>query len=196
MRRTAIAVLALTLAAWACGGSDGEGSTTTAGTAATTTTAATAAPTTTEASTTTQDATAARVAAAQELEGDYQGEWNNTKFGSTGAIEVSFEVDADAAFGLLTIDLGGNVFGASDPDAFVFEIDLTREGPYEGTSDLFGEFMVEVSEDGTVTLTAPEVPGLGGLPLVVEGSAVDGGFEGTYSIEGLADGTWSAAPAG
>lgn len=193
MRRTAMTVLVLVLVAGACGGGDGEDTTTTAGTVATTTTAAAATTTTAAESTTTQDATAARIAAAQELEGDYAGEWNNTTFLTTGSIEVSFEVNADAAFGLLTIDLGGNVFGASDPDPFLFEIDLTQEGPYEGTSDLFGEFTVEVAEDGTVTLTAPNVPGLN-LPLEIEGTSVDGVFEGTYTIEGLADGTWTAAP--
>lgn len=194
MKRPAMTVLVLVLATWACGGGDGEDTTTTAGTV-TTTTAAAATTTTAAETTTTQDATAARIAAAQELEGDYQGEWHNTTFDSTGSIEVSFEVNADAAFGLLTIDLGGNVFGASDPDPFLFEIDLTQEGPYEGTSDLFGEFTVEVAQDGTVKLTAPNVPGLL-LPLEIEGSSVDGVFEGTYTIEGLADGTWTAAPTG
>jgi len=195
MKRITPAIAALALVAWACGGSGGDSSTTTAGTSATTTTAAAVTTTAAAGTTTTEDAAAARVAAAQALEGDYGGDWNNTTFNSTGSIEASLTVNAEAAFALLTIDLGGNVFGASDPDPFLIEIDLTQEGPYEGTSDLLGDYTVEVDDAGHVTITAPDVPGLG-LPMTIDGDAVDGGFAGTYSIEGLAEGTWSMAVGG
>lgn len=163
-------------------------------TGTTTTTAAPAVTTTSGATTTTGDAAvAARVAAAQELAGDYTGEWHNLTFGSTGSIEAGLVVDEAAATAALTLDLGGNVFGATDPDAFTVEFDLTSDGPYAGSNDIFGDFTVAVT-DGHVTLTAPDVPGLN-LEVIIEADIVDGVVTGTYDIPGLANGEFTAARA-
>lgn len=194
MRRFTVVAAVLALVAAACG--DDHADTTTAIATATTTSAGTttttAATSTTAgaATTTTEGATAARVAAAQELEGEYEGDWNNTTFNTTGSIEASFVVDAEAGFALLTVDLGGSVFGSPDPAPFIIEFDLTQEGPFEGTNALFGDYVVEVGADGHVTITAAELPNLG-LEMIVEGGPSAGGFEGTYTIEGLAVGTWA-----
>jgi hypothetical protein len=193
MRRVALCIV-LALMAVACGddSSTTGGPTTTA--ASTTTTAApgtTAAPATTAAPTTTADAVAARVAAAAALAGVYTGEWHNNTFGSTGAIDAALTVDEAAATAELTVDLGGNVFGASDPDPFTVAFDLSAGGPYAGSNDLLGEFTVEVEADGHVVITAPAVPGLG-LEVIMEADIADGVVTGTYDIPGLAEGVFDA----
>lgn len=164
---------------------------TTAAPAATTTT--TAAPATT---TTAPPATgsAAFIAAAIAYVGSYEGEWNNTTFGSSGSIEVTIvEANTEAGFVLVQIDLGGNVFGAADPDPFTLEIFTNGPDDLEsGFTSFLSASSFEIDENGMFTLTA-DAQGLG-LPIVIQGGVVDGGFAGTYTIEGLAEGTWSAAP--
>ena len=191
MRRFALLAL-FVLTAAACGDDDAATTTTAA---ATTTTAAV---TTTAATTTTVDAAAERVAAAQGYAGTYAGEWTNTTFGSSGAVEVVFGVAAATATASLSLDLGGSVFGGGDPDPVVVDFDLTAGGPYAGTSDLFGDFTVEVDADGHLVMTAPAVPGLGGMTMVTEGDFTADGFAATYLITNpagstFAEGTMEAA---
>jgi len=197
MKRIAPIALVLAMVAVACG--DDDATTTTA--AATTTTAA--ATTTTAAGTTTteDDGTAARVAAAQELEGDYEGEWHNTTFNSMGPVEASIAVDPAAASATLTLDLGGNVFGFPDPDPLTVVIDLSEEGPYEFTTDLFGDAELSVGEDGVFTFTAFSIDQLTGASLEVEGTVSAAGWDLVYTILNpagsvFAEGTLEAAPAG
>jgi len=77
--------------------------------------------------------------------GTYAGDWNTTTFGSTGPIEMEFSVDGEAAFALVTLDLGGNVFGAADPVPVVFEIDLATEEWLGGGQELLGETELTVT---------------------------------------------------
>jgi hypothetical protein len=193
MRRVHVVILVLMLAVVACGDDDAASTT-----AVTTTAAAT---TTTGAPATTVDAVAARVAAAQAYAGSYSGEWNNTTFGSSGSVEVVFTVDAAAATASLVLDLGGSVFGSGDPDPVEVEFDLTADGPYAGTSDLFGDFTVAVDGDGHLVMTAPSVPGLTGMKMVTEGDFTADGFAATYVIthpagSTFAEGTMTAQRAG
>ena len=191
-------MFAMALVVAACGDDD-SGTTTAAPTSAAPTTAApttaapiTAAPTTasptTTAPPTTADPAAERVAAAAAFAGVYTGEWQNTTFGSIGETNITVEVNEDAKFVLITIDLDGNVFGGANPDPFVIELDLVEEPPYMFTTDLMGEATLEIDEAGNVTLEAPSVPGLGGLPLMVEGSM---GSEITYTIGDGAGGVFA-----
>jgi hypothetical protein len=101
-------------------------------------------------------------------------------------------VDAATAVGTLTLDLGGNVFGATDPAPLVADFDLSEEGPYGGTNDVFGDFTIEVDAAGHLTLTAPAVPGVGDRTMTIEGDFTNDGFTGTYTIVGLAEGTFAA----
>lgn len=192
---TFIALLALALAACAGGGSSGT-TTTTSGSS---TTGSTEATTTTAATTTTEDASAARIAAAQQFEGRFEGEWRNTTFGSTGPAVAEVVVDAAAKVATFTLDLGGNVFGASDPDPVVTDLDLTTDGPWEGTNDLLGDYTIMIDTEGHLTLTAPSVPGLG-MEMVVEGDLDPDGFQLTYTISNaggvFAEGVVDVAPAG
>lgn len=206
MRRAATILLGMSLLVAACGDDDAE-PTATAGTAAATATSAAAEATTapTVAATTTTAAaaettpaltgSAAVIAAAADYLGEYEGEWNNTTFGSSGAMFVTvLEVNTGAGFILVRIDLDGNVFGAADPDPFVIEISTAGEDLHVGYSEFMGVSSLEIDEAGNFSSVA-EPPGLG-LPLESEGSVTETGFAGTYNIPGLAEGTWSVDAVG
>ena len=188
-----IPVVALVLAS--CG-DDKKSDSTTADTAAADTSVADTTPA--EQPTTTvvvvEDPVAARVATAQEIAGTYTGEWHNTTFASNGSIDATFTVDATTATATLTMDLGGNVFGAPDPQPLTAEFDLNGEGPYTGTNDVFGDFTVSYS-DGHLSFEAAAVPGVGGKKMTLDGDFADGGFTGTYTIVDLAEGTFEATRA-
>ncbi|MBI4884034.1 MAG: hypothetical protein HY826_08270 [Actinobacteria bacterium] len=195
MKIRVLFVLAVTMVVASCSDDkSGTDDSTPDSVAPTTTVApATVAPTTGAPTTTTPDPVALRVAVAEEIAGTYVGEWSNTTFGSTGSIDAQFSVDAANATASLTMDLGGNVFGASNPDPFVAEFDLNEAGPYAGTNAVFGEFTVTLDEAFHLKLTAVAVPGVGGKQMIVEGDFADGAFSGTYEIVGLAVGTFEAA---
>lgn len=179
MKRSAL-MTAVLLLAGACGGSGaGDTTTTTAATTTTTTTSTTIADTTTTGA---DDGTAGRVAAAGELAGSYEGEWNNITFGSSGSAEATIEVDGTLA--IVTLVLGGNVFGVGSPDPIVFEFDLTEPPPYETTSGLFGEATVEIDGGGGLGFTAASIDSLGGMSLAVVGTVDADGFDITYTIFG------------
>ena len=199
-------LLGLSLLVAACGDDDSQ-STDTSGTDATTATSAvaeaTSAPTVAETTTTAAAATttaaltgpAALIAAAADYVGEYEGEWNNTTFGSSGAMFVSvLEVNTEAGFILIETDLDGNVFGAADPDPFVIEISIDGDNLHVGFSEFMGASTFEIDEAGNF-MASSEPPGLG-LPLETEGFVTETGFGGTYTIPGLAEGTWSVEAVG
>jgi len=190
MRRLGPIVLTLMLLAAGCG--DDDTASTTSGAAATTTTGAATTTTAAPATTTSagEDPTAERVAAAQELEGDYEGEWNNTTFDSTGPVTASIAVDPDAALATFTLDLGGNVFGAADPDPFTVEIDLSQEGPYQFTTELMGDGQFTLA-DGIVFFTAFSIDQLTGASMEVDGTVNSSGWDLFYKILNPAGSTFA-----
>lgn len=153
------------------------------------------APATTEpAPATTQEATTTvpeQVAAAELLVGNYQGQWENTTFGSVGSMQAEFTVDAAAQTATLTLDIGGTAFGSPDPAPLTTVIDLTASGPIAGTDAFFGDFTIEVDVEGHLRFVASAVPGVGGREMVVDGTFSGDTFAGTYTITGLADGTFT-----
>ncbi len=203
MRRAATILLGLSLVVAACGDDDGQSNVTSGTSAATATSAAAESTTATAAETTTTAAAtttavaltgpAAFFAAAADFAGGYSGEWNNTTFGSTGAMFINvLEVNTEAGFVLIEIDLDGNVFGLADPDAFVIEISIDGENLHVGFSEFLGGSSFEIDEFGNFTLNAE--PLSLGLPIEIEGGLTDIGFGGTYNIPGLAEGIWAVAP--
>jgi hypothetical protein len=140
------------------------------------------------------------VASAQELEGEYEGEWNNTTFGSTGPVAASIAVDPDAALATFTLDLGGNVFGAADPDPFTVEIDLSQEGPYQFTTELMGDGEFTMT-DGIILFTAFSIDQLTGASMEINGTVNASGWDLFYTILNpagsvFAEGTVEATPVG
>jgi hypothetical protein len=191
MRRIIVLAGALALVASACG--DDDGATTTAApttTAVATTTAATittVTTTTTSASTTTVDPAAPRVALALIFSGEWEGEWVNTTYGSTGPIALAIAVDAAERTATLTIDLGGSVFGSGDPAAFDFVADLTTAAPFTVATPLLGEATFDVQATGAFTLEALEVPAAGIASFRATGTAAPTGIELAYTV-GFDDG--------
>lgn len=176
MRRIMVLISCMGLIA-ACGGSDG-GETTTTG--APTTTTAGESTTTTVATETTVDEAAGRVAMAEALEGEYEGEWNNLTFGSSGAAEGVVAVDGTLV--TVTLMLGGNVFGVGSPDPVVLEFDLSEPPPYTTESELFGEATIDIDEAGMLDFEAESITSLGGMSLLVEGTVTADGFDVVYRI--------------
>jgi hypothetical protein len=176
-----------------CSDDNGDSGATAASTPVTDAVAATSAVATTAAATT--PATAAvpeQVAEAQRLAGTYTGEWTNTTFWSVGTLQAEVTVDAEAATATISLDVGGNAFGSPDPALVITEIDLTQSGPISGTNDLLGDFTVSLDTAGHLTFVAAAVPGVGGKEMTIEADLADGMFTGTYTITGLAEGTFTA----
>ncbi|MFH2071537.1 MAG: hypothetical protein ABIJ75_01670 [Actinomycetota bacterium] len=201
MVRTTVLVLALTVVG--CGddaAAPGTQATTTTQAATTSTEAAT---TSTEAETTTTETATteamtgpeAFIAAAAELVGEYEGEWDNTTFGSSGTLSFNIvEANTDAGYVLIQVDADGNAFGGADPDPTLFEISVDGDGLHVGFSEFIGPSTFEIDEAGNFTLTATP-PSLD-MELQITGTLTAEGFAGTYTIPGLAEGTFAATPAG
>jgi len=177
IRRIILLIACMGLIA-ACGGSAAEETTTTG--AAPTTTAPGVTTTQGEAPTTTVDESAERVATAEALAGEYEGEWNNLTFRSSGAAETEIEVEGTTV--TVTIVLGGNVFGAGTPDPVVLEFDLLGPPPYETTSELFGDATLRFDEGDIVGFGSESISSLGGMSLVVAGTITAAGIDLTYTI--------------
>lgn len=177
------AALALVVAACTQGGGT---ATTTAETSTTSTTAAstTTAPsttTTTEATTTTVSAADQAKAAAAAFAGSYEGEWRNLTFGSSGPIVTTVTAGTDGLE--ITTDLGGFVFGESDPDpeTFTLAYDALAAGSATGESAVFGPFTMTVGPDG-FTFEASGVPSDRIASMTVDAQVGDGTVTGTYEI--------------
>lgn len=212
-----IALMALVLVAAACGDDDAGTATTAAPatTEAATTTAApvtteaattTAAPATTEAVTTTADPVAAMAAELAPYAGDFTGEWVNTTFGSEGPIEATIALDTEAMTLTITLDIGGFVFGAFDPDPETLSISLenitfTPDGVALGgvVSDTFGELGLAFDSDG-IDMYSGDVPDLGIATIQFTGPVTPEGADLAYVIEfeggGGAEGTVHMARTG
>jgi len=201
-----IALIALVLMTAACGDDAGTATTaappssaaaTTSQPPATAAPATTAAPTTTAAPATTADPLAEIGALLAQYTGAYEGTWNNTTFGSEGPIVGSIEFDAAALTLTMTVDLGGFVFGAFDPDPEVTVISLADLAVSPGgtmtiTSATFGELVVSVTADG-IEVFGADVPDPQIATILVTGPVTPEGFDLTYLIEfedgGTAEGT-------
>ena len=147
MRRLIPAAALAALLVSACGG-DGQATTT-------------AATTTMEASTTTEDPVAYRLTLATILAGNWVGEWRNITAGTTGPLAVDVRLDEGARTATVTIDLGGAVFGAGDPDPLAFVVDLSQAPPYTATTDLLGAITFTMTDTGAFSLESADVPAEG-----------------------------------
>ena len=117
--------------------------------------------------------------------GVYSGSWTNTTFGSTGDAGLTMTVTEDGDVSMVW-DLGGFVFGASDPDGETQVLNVSRlAGGTTLATGLFGDLDIGVSEDfGTLTLDAENVPtaGIQAFRATLTWSD-DGTITGTYVVE-------------
>lgn len=91
--------------------------------------------------------------------GEWNGEWRNTTFGSSGAARATIEAQPDGTASF-TVDLDGFVFGALNPDPKTYTGSFTADGATFVAPDdpLFGDLTIQVSPDGEVTITGEMVP--------------------------------------
>ncbi|MBN2113340.1 MAG: hypothetical protein JW785_04355 [Acidimicrobiia bacterium] len=188
MRRLFPAAIALVLLAAACGDDDAASTTSSSTTAATISTTTTVLPTTAASTITTTEATTTtdpaefRLGLARIFAGEWVGEWANTTFGSTGPALLTLAVDVEERTVTLTVDLGGRVLGAGDPDPFDLVVGLAAAPPYTAETLLFGEVVLEVEASGAFTLEAPAVPAAGIAALSASGDATSIGINLTYTV--------------
>ena len=139
-----------------------------------------------EAVTTTVDPLAEIAALAAQYEGGYEGTWHNTTFGSEGPIIGNLVFDVATLTVTLDVDLGGLVFGTSDPDretivVSLADVALGADGTVTITSATLGDLVVSVTEEG-IELFGAEVPDPGIATVLVTGPMTTDGFELAYVI--------------
>jgi hypothetical protein len=86
------------------------------------------------------------------LLGSWHGTWTNTTFGSSGPISLMMTYDSSAREVIITLDIGGNVFGAFDPAPATRRFSTRFGGPTDtlqasGDSSDFGAYTVLVNLD-------------------------------------------------
>lgn len=158
-----------------------EPTATTAGAAEETTTTQETPVTTTTTPPTTTTTSGAREAA-EAVAGDYQGEWRNLTFGSSGAASATLTVSGDNL--VVVFNLDGQVFGQLDPEpeSIGLPLDELGSGTVQGESELFGPFTLTVTADG-FQLQATAIPAAGIASMTVTGTIEGGTISGTYDIE-------------
>ncbi len=124
------------------------------------------------------------VAGAQLTIGDFEGQWNNTTFGSSGAASMSVESLGGANISV-TVDLDGSVFGQGDPDPLVLTGSMGATGfvldPLVG-DPTFGSMSGGVDGAGAISIDLVDAAG-GFFDLVtLRGSAVGDVIHINYEI--------------
>jgi len=91
--------------------------------------------------------------------GNWNGQWTNTTFNSTGAAQLEVTADTDQKTVQFVIDVDGNVLGGSDPDP------ITLGGTYgdtginiSSTVNTFGDLTLTIDAEGNISGTAINVP--------------------------------------
>ncbi|VAW07890.1 hypothetical protein MNBD_ACTINO02-365 [hydrothermal vent metagenome] len=182
MNRTVALAVGVVLVAGSCGGSTaGTSTSVVSGETGTFSASSTATPVPTSAPTATAGIDPI-IEAARATVGEYAGEWTNTTFGSTGPMTASIDV-ADDGTVTLAMDLGGLVFGESDPDPEVLTfgaLDVIQGVDVE--SAVFGTVTLKQSLGG-LTMSARDVPSsrIGSVQIIVT-LGRDGTVSGTYEI--------------
>ena len=100
------------------------------------------------------------------MAGKWEGEWNNTTFGSTGASNASAEINPDGTASF-TIDLDGFVFGLLNPPAKKFISKYDENGiTFKSQDPLFGNLTITIKKtsdnEASVNIKATDVaaPGI------------------------------------
>ncbi len=130
---------------------------------------------------------------------DIVGEWSNITFASSGAVTANISFDSTTNIATIVYDIGGNVYGISDPALETFTLDMTDfinngTATFTETSDTHGDISVTLTfnddNSGTFTGTAEN----GG-----SGTVTNGVFSGSFSISNgtvsfaIADSTFTFA---
>lgn len=91
--------------------------------------------------------------------GTYVGQWNNTTFGTSGSASFSVTGDLGTKTATMIMDLGGNVFGISDPDPVTLTGVWTDAGvTLTGASPFFGPASFTIDANGNFSGGFSNVP--------------------------------------
>lgn len=95
---------------------------------------------------------------ASAFAGQWEGDWNNLTFGSSGGAVATVMVNKDGTVSV-TADLGGNVFGMSDPPPLTFQGTYgENEARFESMDNpVFGSFVMMLQGE-VFTVQAMDVP--------------------------------------
>ena len=87
--------------------------------------------------------------------GEWTGTWTNTTHNTSGPASFVVVRSGDSAI-TLTVDLGGNVFGAGDPvaESFVLSLGVGSATLTTQSTATFGQLSGRLEADGTVTANA------------------------------------------
>ncbi|MGI8785673.1 MAG: hypothetical protein ACR2L2_18730 [Acidobacteriota bacterium] len=120
---------------------------------------------------------------APTLAGNYTGQWNNLRFGSSGSMTTNIVVDTNNLTGSFTLDLNGSVFGGNDPPPETYNGTYGVSGVnLSSNSPLFGIRTLTIKPDGTLTMRAYDVPNPNITFFTMDGEFTGTRFVGTFLI--------------
>ncbi|MBT4520771.1 MAG: hypothetical protein HOC23_12270 [Halieaceae bacterium] len=117
--------------------------------------------------------------------GSWSGEWNNTTFGSSGAITMTIAATQDGGL-QITSDIDGNVFGMADPPEMTFTVPAPSlgDGTFDQTFSFAGnELHITGSMSATGEFSASmDLSSLGMASFEIEGTIRPSSFTATYTV--------------
>jgi len=121
---------------------------------------------------------------AMQYVGSWEGSWRNITFGSTGPITVETMVfpDGTAEF---TVDIGGMVFGAVNPDPATYTGTYNEVGATFNFLDdpVFGEVVMTISfADSSITVTGELIPDPGIARIEATGTFTEDTVTAEYTV--------------
>ena len=144
------------------------------------------------------DADAAFHALEAALEGSWSGTWTNITFGSGGSISATVEISTSV--GVVTIDVGGAVFGLLDPDPEMISSTLSSAGStisLVAESAVAGPVMITITPNGSggfdFTASGTSVPALAIASFTATGTQIGSTITGTSTPTFAGGGTASVS---
>jgi hypothetical protein len=116
--------------------------------------------------------------------GRWEGSWTNITFGSTGPVTIEVMIHDDGTADL-TVDVGGMVFGAVNPDPATYSGTYDAEGAYFTIMDdpVFGEVVMTISAaDNSFTITGELIPDPGIASIEASGMFTEDTVDGEYTV--------------
>ena len=115
--------------------------------------------------------------------GDYEGQWDNITFGSTGSAALSI---VDMGGGVLSgsLDLGGFVFGQGDPDPVSFSAmlsgDVVTLDPFSDAT--YGDVSGGINASGDLSIDLMNAAGGAFVLVTLRGTAIGDSIQFDYEI--------------
>ena len=96
---------------------------------------------------------------ASTFAGTWTGTWTNTTFSSTGSVTMTL-TETGSSYNI-QFDMGGNVFGGSDPaqENFTATIGASSADLVSATSSVYGTLTASLAANGTLTINGTGIPG-------------------------------------